>query len=365
MRDQPAAGPEGSEEVPHLSAAPARLRQDQTMPFLSYEARNFATALAGPASGVLSLSLARLVWGAVTVGMTPFAMGGSPRPLLELGWRAALTAASLTEDPASGRWAMTAGYRRLDPSEKRAVSYFLGMTQAKITCEHLLRTPHLMHLDAYLAMIGRPSRASRPDLIGLSLPSLDCTIAVEAKGRTGGRTGRVTAAAKKQAQSLPTVVSASSAVRVASVASFDPRGCWEAYLEDPPDSLTAMASLTAGSLLAAYYRPLVAAQAEAGDRQITDENSITSAQLPGIDLVLGIPTVIVTIIRTLPLTGPVPADQLWAVEADLLEVVRSRHLTSRADAAGLYIERTQGQPAPSRSYTGLDGIYVGLGSSWA
>jgi hypothetical protein len=240
----------GSEEVAHLWLRVfTSLRQDQTMPFLSYEARNFGTPLAGPASGSLSLPLARLVWASVTVGMTPFSMGGAPRPLLELGWRAALTAASLTEDPASGCWTRTAGYRRLDPSEKRAVSYFLGMTQAKITCEHLLNAPHLIHLDAYLALIGQPSRASRPDLIGLSLPSLDCTIAVEAKGRTGGRTGRVTATAKKQAQSLPAVVSASSAVRVASIASFDPRGCWEAYLEDPPSSSTAMASLTAGSLL--------------------------------------------------------------------------------------------------------------------
>jgi hypothetical protein len=140
------------------------------MPFLSYEARNFSTLLAGPASGSLSLPLARL---SVTVGMTPFSMGGAPRPILEVGWRAALTAASLTEDPASGRWARTAGYRRLDPSEKRAVSYFLGMIQAKITREHLLNAPHLIHLDADLAMIGPPSRASRPDLIGLSLPSLD------------------------------------------------------------------------------------------------------------------------------------------------------------------------------------------------
>ncbi len=113
------------------------------MPFLSYEARNFGTPLAGSAADSLSLPLARLVWGAVTVGMTPFSMGGSLRPLLELGLRAALTAASLTEDLASGRWAMTAGYRRLDPSEKRAVGYFLRMTQANITCEHLLRAPHL------------------------------------------------------------------------------------------------------------------------------------------------------------------------------------------------------------------------------
>jgi len=296
--------------------------------------------------------------------MTPFAMGGVPRPLLELGWRASMTAASLTEDPTSGCWIMAAGYRRLDPSEKRAVSYFLGMTQAKLTCEHLLRTPHLIHLDAYLAMIGQPSRKSRPDLLGLSLPSLDCTIAVEAKGRTGGRDDRVVAAAKKQAQALPAVVSASSSVRVASVASFDRHSCWEAYLEDPPGSPAAQASLTAGSLLAAYYRPLVAAQAEAQDRQITEENGVTLARLPGLDLVLGIPTAIATIIRILPLTGPLTADQLRAVEYRLVNVVRDR-LISSADFRGPYFEMTQGRSPPSASYAGLDGIYIELGSSWA
>jgi len=41
------------------------------------------------------------------------------------------------------------------------------------------------------------------------------------------------------------------------------------------------------------------------------------------------------------------------------------HLPSRADGAGLDIEKVQGRPASSRSYTGLDGIYLGLGSSWA
>jgi hypothetical protein len=167
------------------------------MPFLSYEVRKFSTSLAGPASGSLSLSLTGLIWGAITMGVTPISMGGTPRPLIELSWRAALTAASLEEDPCSRRWVKTAGYQRLDASEKRAVSYFLGMTQAKITCERLLRAPHLIHLDAYLAMTGQATRTSRPDLIGVSLPSMDCTIAVEAKGRTGGRTGEVTRQAKK------------------------------------------------------------------------------------------------------------------------------------------------------------------------
>jgi len=108
---------------------------------------------------------------------------------------------------------MTDGYWRLDPSEKRTVSYFLGMTQPKIMCGRLLRVPHLIHLDAFLAMIGQTTRTSRPDLIGLSLPAMDVTIAVEAKGRTGGRDDEVTRKAKEQARSLPGVLSTSSALR--------------------------------------------------------------------------------------------------------------------------------------------------------
>src|SRR5215471_3798959 len=152
------------------------------MPFLPYETRKFVTPLTGPTLGRLSLSLSELLWGAMTVGATPISMGGIPRPFIELGWRAAIAAASLEEDPSSGRWLKTAGYRRLDASEKRAVSYFLVMTQAKITCVRLLHAPHLIHLDAYLAMIGQATRRSRPDLVGVDFPSMDCTIAVEAKG---------------------------------------------------------------------------------------------------------------------------------------------------------------------------------------
>jgi hypothetical protein len=205
--------------VPHPAGS------DTAVPFLRDPEVQHA---AGRALGTLPLSLAGLIWGAITVGMTPILIGGTPWPLIEPCWHAALTAASLEEDPSSGRWARAAGNRRLDPSEKRAVSYFLGMTQAKIMCERLLRAPHLVHLDAYLAMTGQATRASRPDLIGLSLPSMDITIAVEAKGRTGSRTDEVTRKAKQQAESLPAVLSTRSALRAASVASFDPQGRWEA-----------------------------------------------------------------------------------------------------------------------------------------
>lgn len=54
-----------------------------TMPYIAYEARNFAAALAVPTAGRMPLPLPELVWGAMTVGALPISMGGVQRPILE------------------------------------------------------------------------------------------------------------------------------------------------------------------------------------------------------------------------------------------------------------------------------------------
>lgn len=197
---------------------------------LFFRTENF-TGLGPPASGNLRVSLGRLIWSAITVGATPISLGAPPRPLVELCWRAALAMASVEEYSISDRWTKTDAYYRLDPSEKSAVSYFLGMTQAKITSEMLLGVPHLVHLDAILALLGSSTDQSRPDFVGVDLATMTYTIALEAKGRTHGRPARVVRKAKEQAKLLPSIVGTNSNLRVASVASFDQDDYWEAYLE--------------------------------------------------------------------------------------------------------------------------------------
>jgi hypothetical protein len=89
---------------------------------------------------------------------------------------------------------------------------------------------------------------------------------------------------------------------------------------------------------------------------------MTMALLPDIDLTLGIPTAIVTIMRTLPTASLVAADQLRNVGASLLDAVSNRRLlVSQQDLTpGL----DYGDAARLNSYTGLDGVYVGLGPTW-
>lgn len=336
------------------------------MSLIRYETHGFSTPVKPPASGALPVSLAELIWGAITVGATPLSMGGTPRPLIELSWRAAMAASSVEEESNSGQWTKTKSYIRIDPSEKRAVSYFLGMIQAKITCAKLLQAPHLIHLDAYLAMIGKSTNRSRPDLIGVDLPSMDCTIAVEAKGLSDGWRRAVAKKAKGQASSLPAILGTSKTIHVASVAYFGRRNRWKAYLEDPPSSPRPSSdSMRSGTALAAYYRPLVASAIEAGGEQVDEDDAMTIARIPGIDLILGVPTTIVDIMQELPTTGAVSRSLLDDVGPALLRTVRERSANMRLPSPEDWAGGEDTLPSPNdRRYTGLDGIYLELGQTW-
>jgi hypothetical protein len=332
------------------------------MALLPFTTRNFTGPVA--ASGNLPLSLEQLIWAAVTVGATPISLGARPRPLAEVSWRSALAAANVAEDPSANRWVKTDAYWRLDPSEKSAVSYFLGMTQAKFTCAMLLGVPHLIHLDAVLALHGRTTKESRPDFIGFDFASRTYTVAVEAKGRTHGRTDAVTEKAKEQAGLLPSIVSTSSTLQVASVASFDTDGCWQAYLEDPPGAYQAVNQQTIEGLLVAYYRPLVSALLAAGINENASDDATAVAQLPGMDMYLGLPHAIVTALHDMSPTGPVPAGELESAGAILASFLRDL-------PGGLSDPVPDQKSSPPESstdnqtfYTGLDGLYVALGPSW-
>jgi hypothetical protein len=329
---------------------------------LSFETSGFP--MPGPAaSGDLQVTPARLTWGAITVGATPVALGARPRPFIEMSWRAAVVEASVEEEASSGRWIMTDGYYRLDRSEKSAISYFLGMTQAKVTCDMLLNVPHLVHLDAILALQGRSTNVSRPDLVGFDYASMTYSITVEAKGRTGGRTKRVVSNAKEQAKLLPTVVGTTSNLRVASVAFFGSDYRWRAYLEDPAGPYQGLGSQTIQRLLVAYYRPIVATLLTAGVDRTDGDDATVFARLPGIDLTLGLPSSIVNSVSQLPLIGPASPDQIDRVGRTLIGIISnlpSRSLTDLPDwnARGALEAQTP------KSFTGSDGVQVELGESW-
>lgn len=239
--------------------------------------------LPAPHHGVVNISPLDLAKGAATVGVSPLS-AGPPRTFAELLWRINIVRANLAVDAATSRWVRSPSYNRLDPSEKSAVSYFLGLTQARVMCEQLLGVDYLVHLDTLLLPAGQPRRRVRPDLVGYSISQMR-SVAVEAKGRTNGHTARLVRGAKNQARNLPQVNLPNSPGRgaylpIASVSWFDSDGSWHSRLEDPPG--VEGSKIPWQVVATQFYRPLATALKDAQELRIarTDDNGV-SVPLPG------------------------------------------------------------------------------------
>lgn len=314
------------------------------------------------------VSWPELIWAAVSVGVSPTIPLMPGRPLAEMGWRALMTAASLEED--GGRFHKSMGYRRLDPSEKSAVSYFLGMAQAKVTCARLLDIPHLAHLDSVLAAAGLTTRRSRPDFIGFDLTTSTNSAAVEAKGRTHGWTTDLVARAKGQAAALPSIIGRPNTIEVASVAWFETDFSWHAHLEDPPRRAESETVVSQEEVLHGYYAPLVRAvisgesitpDLEAdGSATTLGDMAMTTVAVPDCDMTVGLPTALVEAVQPALVVaggGQVSDQKVATLSAELLPLATQiRQVVALSDEAAM--------ADSARAFVGGDGLYVALGESW-
>ncbi|NYT79528.1 hypothetical protein H0A71_21375 [Alcaligenaceae bacterium] len=146
-------------------------------------------------------------------------------------------------------------YDSLDPTEKGATSYFLGMAMAKLFAAELFGTPWLFHVSQATSggagiVFNRGSK-SQPDLIGQSLSG--DWIVVEAKGRTNGLDGKALEKAKRQTEMIRTINGSLPTLRVALQAYFEDR--LRVRIDDPtdakPEALEVELDLNAA--LAKYY----------------------------------------------------------------------------------------------------------------
>jgi hypothetical protein len=121
----------------------------------------------------------------------------------------------------SGSLIQSDAFKALDPSEKGAISYFLGISIAKLFAERYLNVPWLMHLDVYKKLLTPTLTKGRakPDLVGEN--SSGEWIVIEAKGRTHGIEKGLMTKAKKQAKKLRKVKSTPVSLKVALAAHFE------------------------------------------------------------------------------------------------------------------------------------------------
>ena len=233
----------------------------------------------------------------------------------------------------SGRLCKSSAYLNLDPSEKSAISYFLGLTSAKLFADQYLSVPWLMHLDVYKRSL-RPSLVgqSKPDLVGLD--ALQRWIIMEAKGRSNEISTDLLSKAKKQTRKLRNLNGALPYLRIALGCHFT-SDVLHVDWEDP-DEYEAIGSdleISISRYLSSYYELFTALQMDREQRISYDLFNTT--YLEEADLTVGINTRVLEWLNREPQIESFPLRRLEGEDSR----VESRKV-------------------------GNDGILVELGRSW-
>jgi len=182
----------------------------------------------------------------------------------------------------------TSAARTLDPSEKGAVNYFLGMTFCKLFAAKLLRTPWLLHLDVFRPQLNPVlTGRSRPDLVGKERRATRWH-AFECKGRISQPDSTARTKAKAQAQRLVRVNGAACALHVGAITYF--RGdVLHLYWRDPtPKERHASVEVrVSGDAWQYYYAPIVdIVRSSQPDALSAGINAVVAVE--GLDLEVGV-----------------------------------------------------------------------------
>lgn len=322
-----------------------------------YDLEGFAgplpNGLTSPGNGNHRVGMARLVWAATTIGTTPFGPRLHAGRALEVQWRSAMMRASIEPRPVHYR--RSDRYARLDPSEKGAVSFFLGQAQAKVFAHDFFRVSRFVHYDAYLAYHGRSRRRTRPDFVGFCGQHL--AIAAEAKGRSQSFDDSLITNAKKQAVSLPGIAGYPTPTTYVHVAYFD-RDRWCAYLEDPPRSRR-KEEVNPADLTLAYYLPIVNAIRTREPRTSMLQDAMGSylrAYFAEVDMHLSVRADIAAL---------VPTDEAAAREAAVDRTAGLLYeLVLGLDEEWLDQHMGTASQDDGQRFLGGDGVAIELGPSW-
>lgn len=204
----------------------------------------------------INVSWSELIWAAVTVGRANFnhVIRHGVFSRYEMQYRIAMLFANLQENM-QGDIIKSSAYHSLDPSEKSAVSYFLGMTLSKLIAQRLFNVPWLMHLDVYRHLynfnaLGR----SKPDLFG---PNINGEwIVLEAKGRTNLLCKTTLNKAKEQAELLYSINGNDPILNIGGQVSFSNDILTYHMIDPKPNKERGFAiEISKEEYISDYYRP--------------------------------------------------------------------------------------------------------------
>lgn len=303
------------------------------MPLIHLKTSNFPAG-----SGVVNaevdidVSWAELVWAAISVGKGSLAhmVQHGAYSMFEMTYRIAMVYANLLEMP-NAFFGRSSAYSGLDPSEKGAISYFLGLTLTKAFAARSLNIPWLMHVDVYRQQFGVAlvPTGGRPDLFGSD--TAGNWVVAESKGRTNGHDDVALTKAKAQASQVTLISGVAPSLSIGLVASFA-NGRLTLVADDPPTTTDGKGTewtVERDEFREVYYRPF---KSLFEDRQASKERflgrNIRTVRLDSSDLVVG-----------------------------LDEAPMGDRLHAEVDSVGA-------PDVGGRAFLGIDGIYVRLGNSW-
>lgn len=310
---------------------------------ITYNSQNFprylGTALRG--SNQITFSPQELFWAAITVGranVTDVIINGIYSEY-EILYRASIIAANVAQS--GNNLIKSSAYQSLDPSEKSAISYFLGLTFCKLLSHRLLDVPWLLHIDVYRSHFEATGQAFRfgssrlrPDMIGSDTRRR--WVVIESKGRTNSYPLDLLVHAKNQTRNLRQIGGDYPSLRIAAVTHFsnnlltvdweDPEG----VNKDNFDLETSFADF-----LFYYYKLVVNILS---NNRTTEVNGYTVYTFQNINLTIGLDTAIFNFYKN-----------------KSLESIQRQQI----------IPSVRFQEFPEQDfYAGSDGIIVGLGQNW-
>ena len=218
-------------------------------------------AIAG--RGEFHTSWGELLWAALTVGRpnTAHVFQHARASYYEAVFRLSLVRMALEQKPFSGQLRRTDAFKSLDPTEKGAVSYFLGMAVCKLFAARLLDSPWLLHLDVFRDQLDPLVRSgrSRPDLVGED--GRGRWHAFECKGRSSVPNAEDKWKAKEQAQRLVRVNSTNCSLHVGAIAYFRQEALmfhWRDPEPEDPGRLDSIEVNLSKNVWGYYYEPALA-----------------------------------------------------------------------------------------------------------
>ena len=203
---------------------------------IPYESENFPSGTVANGAAALSVTWDDVLWAAVTVGRPnrQYVFQHGAASMYEALFRWSMVRMALEQTgPRGSRLRRTTAAKTLDPTEKGAVNYFLGMAFCKLFADKLLRTPWLLHLDVFRPALNVVLKGrSRPDLVGLEQGTARWH-AFECKGRISPPDATAKTKAKTQAQRLVSINRIACTLHIGAV-TFLRNDALHFYWRDPP-----------------------------------------------------------------------------------------------------------------------------------